>query len=299
LSFRLRLPATSANLGASFDTAAVALGFHLEIEADESDRFTITASGRDADICASTEKNLILETYRSTLAYAGVAAPPVAITMHNQIPLGMGCGSSAASRLAAVAMAVYFGKLDWPPERILAATCVLEGHPDNAASCWLGGLVLSSCEGDRVHTIRTDAPADWRAMLVMPREPLPTRLAREVLPSTYSRTDTVANVQAAALLGLAFAQARGDLLRVAMADRLHQPYRARMCPLLPPLLPLAGRDGILGVALSGAGPSVLLVLENQDAFPAAANAVEAAVGSAGEIFLTEFELHGASDSYQI
>ena len=96
-------------------------------------------------------------------------------------------------------------------------------------------------------------------MIVLPSDPLATTKARAVLPETYSRVDAVANIQAAALLGLAFAQGRGDLLRPAMQDRIHQPYRSEACPLLPKLLPLAGEPGILGVALSGAGPGVLVV----------------------------------------
>ncbi len=105
-----------------------------------------------------------------------------------------------------------------------------------------------------MHVARVEPPAEWRAIVVLPAEPLATSKARAVLPASYAREDVVANIQSAALLGLAFAQARGDLLRIAMRDRIHQPYRAAICPLLPPLLPLAGEHGILGVALSGAGP---------------------------------------------
>jgi homoserine kinase len=90
-----------------------------------------------------------------------------------------------------------------------------------------------------------------------------------VLPATYSRADVVANIQSVALLGLAFAQARTDLLRTAMNDRIHQPYRAPICPLLPLLLPLVGEQGIVGVALSGAGPAVLVVVANEESLPEA------------------------------
>src|SRR6185437_2090668 len=101
--------------------------------------------------------------------------------------------------------------------------------------------------------------------------------ARAVLPAAYPREDVVANIQAAALLGLAFAQERGDLLRVAMSDRIHQPYRAPFCPLLEPLLPLAGRNGILGIALSGAGPAVLVVVDGETSVVPASEAIRRAV----------------------
>jgi homoserine kinase len=274
---KLRLPATSANLGPGFDAAAIAFDFYLEIEAEAAAEFSIAASGHDQERCSALEDNLILEIYKNLLQSNGRPIVPLAIRMKNDIPLGMGCGSSAAGRLAAIAMAVHFGRLDWSSERILEEACVLEGHPDNAAACWLGGFVTAACEGRTVHVARVVPPAEWRAIVVLPSEPLATSKARALLPDSYSRQDVVANIQSSALLGLAFAQGRGDLLRLAMKDRIHQPYRASVCTLLPPLLPLAGSHGILGVALSGAGPSVLAVVESEAAVATAASAMRKAL----------------------
>ncbi len=273
----LRLPATSANLGSGFDTAAVALDFYLEIEAEAAQEFSIAATGRDAVRCARLENNLILEIYKGLLAANNRPLVPLAIKMANGIPLGMGCGSSAAGRLAAIALANHFGGLGWSSEQILEEACVLEGHPDNAVACWWGGFVVAANEGRKLHATRVVPPAAWRAIVVMPAESLATSRARAVLPDSYTRNDTVANIQSAALLGLAFAQGRGDLLRIAMNDRIHQPYRAPICPLLPRLLPLAGSHGILGAALSGAGPAVLVIVESQDAVAQASQAIRAAV----------------------
>jgi homoserine kinase len=272
--FRLRLPATSANLGAAFDTAAVAIDLHLTVEAEVATEFSITATGRNADLCSNLERNLILDTYSELLAREGRSCPPLQVRMKNEIPLGMGCGSSAAGRLAAIALASHFGGLEWAGERILAEACVQEGHPDNAAACWLGGLVLATAEGGQIHAARVEPPSEWRAIVVLPAHPLATSKARSVLPDRYSRADAVANVQAASLLGLAFAQGRGDLLRPAMKDRIHQPYRGEICPLLPRLLPLAGENGILGVALSGAGPSVLFIVSSVEAISDAKSAID-------------------------
>jgi len=209
----------------------------------------------------------------------------------------MGCGSSAAGRLAAIVLANRFGGLGWTSERILAEACALEGHPDNAAACWLGGMVVAAGEGDEVHAARVEPPSEWRAMIVLPSDPLATSKARAVLPESYSRADAVANIQAAALLGLAFAQGRGDLLGPAMQDRIHQPYRAEICPLLPRLLPLTGKGGILGVALSGAGPSVLLVLSGGEVEEDARDAVQDALAGAiqAEILTVGFELSGGRE----
>jgi homoserine kinase len=275
--FRLRLPATSANLGPGFDAVAVALDFYLEIEAEPAAEFSIAATGRDWKRCARLEDNLILEIYKGLLVSHGKPIVPLAIRMENGIPLGMGCGSSAAGRLAAVALAVHFGQLGWSSERILEEACVLEGHPDNAAACWLGGFVTAAFEGRAVHVARVEPPVEWRAIVVLPAEPLATSKARALLPDSYSRGDAVANIQSVAMLGLAFAQGRGDLLRIAMRDRIHQPYRAPVCVLLPRLLPLAGKSGILGAALSGAGPAMLVVVGEENVAEASAailNAVE-------------------------
>jgi homoserine kinase len=299
-SLRLRLPATSANLGSGFDTAAVAFDFYLEIEATPAEKFSIAATGRNREHCCRLENNLILEIYKNLLKSNGRPVIPLAIQMVNDIPLGMGCGSSASGRLAAIALAVHFGRLDWNSERILEEATVLEGHPDNAAACWLGGFVAAACEGRRVHVARVAPPAEWRVIVVLPAEPLATSQARAMLPANYSRADVVANIQSVSLLGLAFAQAKGELLRIAMQDRIHQPYRASVCALLPGLLPLAGEHGILGASLSGAGPSVLVIVGSEESVPGAAAAIRAAVAGQcePELKVCRFESVGASQSFE-
>ena len=112
-----------------------------------------------------------------------------------------------------------------------------------------------------VYAAKLAPPPSWKALLVLPHLPLATTSARAVLPERYSREDVVANLQRATMLATAFAQGKGELLQIAMEDRIHQPYREEICPLLPILPPLAGEGGILGVALSGAGPAVLLLVE--------------------------------------
>jgi homoserine kinase len=147
----------------------------------------------------------------------------------------------------------------------VAEAACREGHPDNVAACVLGYLTVSTVvvdpAGDSVIAATCGQATPWKLLLALPSVSLATEKARALLPAQYSRVDVVANLQRTALLVSAFAQGRGDLLRVAMQDRLHQPYRMEACPLLPRLLPLAGDLGILGVALSGAGPAVLLVIE--------------------------------------
>ena len=293
---QLRLPATSANLGPGFDAVAVALDFALEIQAEAAAEFSISATGRDAENCARLEDNLILETYKELMRAHERPIVPLAMRITNGIPLGMGCGSSAAARLAAIALAVHFGRLGWDTDRILEKAYALEGHPDNVAACWLGGFVSAVCEGRKVHVARVEPPGEWRAIVALPAEPLATSKARAMLPSCYELPDVVTNLQSVSVLGLAFAQARADLLRLAMNDRIHQPYRAPICPLLPLLQPLVGEKGILGVALSGAGPAVLCIIDGEMSFQQASAAIAQAAENrvATELIRCRFSHEGAS-----
>jgi len=295
-NMRLRLPATSANLGPGFDAVAVALDFYLHVDAERAGKFSISATGRDAERCARLEDNLVLDLYSELMTKNGRPVVPLAIQMQNEIPLGMGCGSSAAGRLAAIALANHFGGLQWDDHRILAEASSLEGHPDNVAACWLGGFVAAAQDADRVHVARVVPPEEWRAIVVLPNEPLATSKARAVLPGSYGRDDVVANLQTASMLGIAFAQGRSDLLHAAMSDRIHQPYRTAICPQLPRLLPLAGSHGVIGVALSGAGPAVLVVVHGEQALNCAETAVHEALAgmSAPELLVCRFESEGAN-----
>jgi homoserine kinase len=259
---RLRLPATSANLGPGFDALGLAMALYLDIDAEVSTGFAIEATGRDAALCGRLDDNLILETYTSILIVAGREVVPLRLELHNEIPLGMGCGSSAAALLAGVVLANHFGGLGWSSQQILEEACRREGHPDNVAACWLGGMTASAMDGSAVITATCGQNINWRLMLALPNASLSTTKARALLPDTYTRADAIANVQNTALLVSAFALDRPDLLRTAMSDHLHQPYREQACPLLPLLLPLVAEPGIYGVALSGAGPSVLLITNN-------------------------------------
>lgn len=261
-SFRLSLPGTSANLGPAFDAAALAMDFYIKIEARHADDFSILARGRDSDICGGVKNHLILNTYREVLSGAGRAITPLSLRIDNDIPIGKGCGSSAAARLAGIALAAHFGRLKWTDAQIVGEASRREHHPDNASACWMGGLTVARMSGEAEAQVAVFRPkGKWPLLLAIPDQPLSTEEARRVLPARYSRADAVTNVQNSMLLLAAFTQGRPDLLRAALDDRIHQPYRAALCPLLPCLQELKQTGEILGAALSGAGPSVLVFLE--------------------------------------
>ena len=259
---RLALPATSANLGPAFDAAALAMDFYIKIDARAAQEFSITATGRDQEICGKLDDNLILNTYREVLETAGRPRIPLFLKVANDIPIGKGCGSSAAARLAGIALAEHFGRLRWTDAQIVGEASRREHHPDNASACWMGGLTVARMSSESEAQVVCVRPkGKWPLLLAVPEQALSTEEARRVLPAHYSRADAVTNIQNSMLLLAAFIQGRPDVLSAALEDRIHQPYRAALCPLLPGLQELKGKDGILGAALSGAGPSVLIFLD--------------------------------------
>jgi homoserine kinase len=295
--FRLSLPATSANLGPAFDAAALAMNIFIHIDARPADEFSIAATGRDPEICGKLDNHLILATYREVLRAEGRKIIPLSLRIANDIPIGKGCGSSAAARLAGIALAVRFGRLRWSDSQIVGEASRREHHPDNASACWMGGLTVARMSGDADAQVAQIRPkGKWPLLLAIPEQPLATEEARRVLPAHYTRADAVTNIQNSMLLLAAFSQARYDLLSSVLEDRIHQPYRAALCPLLPCLNGLTGKPGILGAALSGAGPSVLVFLDPRAPLQKAYKLVAAHIahsGLAAEILPASITLRGA------
>ena len=304
-AFTLHLPATSANLGPAFDTAAMALDFGLRVEARPAKRFILTAAGRDSAICSRVKDHLILDVYRRTVTAAGKAPVPLELNFENGIPIGRGCGSSAAARLAGLALASHFGRLQWSADKIFEESVKLEGHADNVAACWWGGLVMvhAPVNGEpagEATWVRVPVPSPRAMILAVPSASLATEKARAALPDEYRREDVVRNLQNALLLIQAFEQGGDDLLIRALDDRLHQPYRAALCPALPILKKVSGRQGILGVVLSGAGPSVLAFLRSDAVRPAARATLGMALKRAqidADLLDVRYEPHGPGQDW--
>jgi homoserine kinase len=262
---QVRVPASSANLGPGFDSLGLALGIYLTCRVQRAARLSIRVSGRDAARISTGEDNLI---WRTALAVAADVAtdvddilPPIALEIDNDIPLGKGLGSSAAALTAGVVIADHLLGLHWKPHRILDEAARLEGHPDNVAACVLGSIVASATDiGGVVRAVRVELPSSYGVAVVVPDFVLPTSESRHVLPSNYSKSDAVFNVQRSALLIAALATGATNAFPAALEDRLHQPYRYALVPGLEEMVKLRA-PGLLGCALSGAGPSILVFYE--------------------------------------
>jgi homoserine kinase len=239
---RVRVPASSANLGPGFDCFAAALGLFLELEVSDSDRFELVS-------------DLHVRRDRSNLTVAAFERlHPAAnhrFEVRSQIPLSGGLGSSAAAVLAGLLAAE---RLAGGGSDVLAIATEIEGHPDNVAAALLGGVVV--CSDGEPH--RLEPPDGLEALLVVPRSSVRTQQARAALPPTVPLADAVYNTAHGALLMLGLATGDPELVARGLRDRLHQPYRAHLYPRSAELLTSAVAMGALGATISGAGPTVLV-----------------------------------------
>jgi homoserine kinase len=257
----LRVPASSANLGPGFDALGLALDIHLEIRFRASAALDIRVQGRDAAVISRGEDNLIWQTALRVAADTGRTMPPIEMEISNDIPLGKGLGSSAAALTAGVVIASAALDLEWDAERVLHEAAHIEGHPDNVAACVLGSIVASAIDSDGIaRAVRMEIHPHYGVAVVVPDFVLPTAESRRVLPESYSREDTIFNVQRSALLIAALTRGATDAFPAALEDRLHQPYRYGLVPGLEEIAGLRA-PGLLGCALSGAGPSILVFHE--------------------------------------
>ena len=257
----LRVPASSANLGPGFDALGLALGIYLECRFRTSGQLSIQVEGRDAADISTGEDNLIWQTALAVARDMRMTMPPIELQIRNEIPIGKGLGSSAAALTAGVVIADHVLDLRWKPLRILDEAARLEGHPDNVAACVLGSVVASAIDsGGVARTVRLNMPAGFGVGVVVPDFTLPTSQARALLPDCYPRAEAIFNVQRAALLVAALATGTATAFPAALEDKFHQPYRAALVPGLDDILKLRA-PGLLGCALSGAGPSILVFYE--------------------------------------
>lgn len=255
---RVRVPATTANLGPGFDCLGMALAIYNTITLRvTTGGLNVRIEGEGAENLRWGEENRVLRAVRAAFQDAEQRLPGLSIELDNHIPLGRGLGSSAAATVGGLVAGNALCGDAIPTERLLRLATQLEGHPDNVAPALLGGLVIAVQEDERLVYERMDPPSDLSAALFVPDFSMPTAEARRVLPSQISRADAVYNIGRTALLVAAFARGHYDLLDISTRDRLHQPYREAIFPAMPALFAAAREAGALGVFLSGAGSTVI------------------------------------------
>ena len=258
----VRVPATSANVGCLFDCGALALGLYLDVYVTPrtDDEITVNYRGATPERIATDATNLIARTIVEVLRAWGVQRG-FDLAIDNQIPVGVGLGSSAAAIVAALSVAHWLADHTLFDEELVSLGAYLEGHPDNVAAAWEGGFALAMQVGDRVKAHSCPVPDSVQFAVVVPDYALPTEQARAVLPPQYSRPDAIHNLQRAAAVAAQFFSGRADFHPALFDDRWHQSYRASLMPGLAEALRFSHPE-VLGVCLSGAGPSVLALVRS-------------------------------------
>ena len=277
---RVRVPATSANLGPGFDALGLALALHNEVVAEAAAEVTVSIEGEGRGRLDEGAKNLVARAVALAHEVAGRPFHGARLRCINRIPLSRGLGSSAAAWVGGLLAANALMGEPLDREAVLTAAARAEGHPDNVAAALLGGLTVSCADGGRVTAVSLPAPSEVEWVVLLPETESSTRDARAVLPDTVSRSDAVFNVQRVSLMLAALATGRTDLLDQAMQDRLHQPYRQRLFPWMEAIAAAGRRAGGLGCVLSGAGPSMLAAVR-QGGGRAVAEAMERALRDVG------------------
>ena len=255
------VPATSANLGPGFDCMGIALDLWNEIHASPAKATTFTIEGYGEDFLPRDENNLIIGSMRLVFNKFNQPLPPLAIHMVNRIPIAAGLGSSAAALVGGLLVANHL--LDEPlnSAQILRIAVEDEGHPDNVAPAFLGGAVLAYLHPEGVTHVNLPIRDNFNFVTVTPEFPLLTETARSVLPNNVERTDAVFNIAHASFLTAALTTGNIPLLRKSLADRLHQDARKSLIPGFDDVVKAASKAGAIGTVLSGAGPTLLSVVE--------------------------------------
>ncbi len=293
------IPATSANLGPGFDCLGLALALYnrltfTAVPPSSSPSLTITVGGVDAHKVATNETNLVYQCANLIFEKAGQRPPALHVHQENNIPVGSGLGSSSTAVFGGMLAANELVGRPFTPAQILQFAADKEGHPDNVAPAWCGGLVLGIAHENGLHVERFDIP-DLKVVVVLPDFHLLTSEARAALPAQVSRHDAIFNAARTPLVIRALQTADYDLLALAMQDTLHQPYRIPLIPGMAAAFAAAKKAGAKGVALSGAGPSLIAFApEGHERIGAAVTAVFATVGLSSRTWILDVNTTGST-----
>jgi homoserine kinase len=259
--FVIKVPASSANLGPGFDSIGIALNLYLSLEVEKSEKWECFSTSEELKDLPSDEQHFICQIALQTAAKYGKELHPCKIKVESEIPLARGLGSSASAIIAGIELADYIGELGLTKKEKLLLSTEIEGHPDNVGASLYGGLVIGSYQQGEVDIVSV-SDITFEMVAVIPKESLLTKDSRGVLPIEFSYQDSIlassiSNVLVAALLSQNWELA-GEMME---RDIFHQPYRKPLIPFYDEVATFAKTEGAFGVALSGAGPTVLCFCE--------------------------------------
>ncbi len=264
---RLKVPATTANLGSGFDTLGMALTLYNIFTVKEilpEGEYTCDIYGEGADELKDARKNMLVTSYIKACNEWNVPIHGFSFESCNAVPLNRGLGSSSTAVVAGVAIANVLSGLNLPEAELLRVMTKIEGHPDNVVPCYIGGMTVSCWDGESLRYVRLPAlPDDLNVIAAVPDFEVHTEDARRILPESVPFRDAVFNVSHASILCAAWAMGRWDLLRVGMEDRLHQPHRAKLFPGSTGekfFSEIANHPDCVATAISGSGPTMIAIV---------------------------------------
>ncbi len=280
----IKIPATSANLGAGFDALGLAVSLYNYVEMEESD--TVEIISADGTQIPTDESNMVYIAARDLFEVCGKKLRGLKIRQTNNIPMTRGLGSSSACIVAGLVGANKL--LDSPlgNDDIVDLSAQIEGHPDNTAPALLGGIVTAVFDGRKVHWVKQEVFTKLKLAAVIPDFELSTTKARACLPKQIDFRDAVYNLSRAALFSASLLTGKFENLKTGVDDRLHQPYRMELIPGGKEVFEIAYAHGAYAAYVSGAGPTVMAIADEENEF--FAGKVQFSLDNAG---LTGWKVH--------
>lgn len=275
MSVRVRVPASSANLGPGYDAFGLALSLYNEVEVEAAGKWLLEIIGEGAGTLRTDDGNEVARAMRRVFAEVGYAGAAF-VRCSNAIPVGRGLGSSAAAIVGGLVAANELVGAGLSRERLFQLAAELEGHPDNVAAALLGGFTLCSVEDGRAAVAQVDPAAGLAVIAAISDTELPTAESRRALPAVVTHEDAAFTAGRAGLLAAGIALGRADLLAAGSHDRLHEPYREVLIPDIAEVRAALLAAGVDGAVLSGAGPTVIGFVAGDDDAGALARALDIA-----------------------
>lgn len=260
---RIRIPATSANLGAGFDCLGLAVNLYNTVDMAESDRLEIAST--DGTWVPTTRQNMIYSSAERLYEICGRKLEGLRILQQNPIPMTRGLGSSSACIVGGLVGANVLLGSPCSKADLVNIASDLEGHPDNTTPALLGGIVTAVLEGEQVYWVKQEVATSLRLVAIIPDFKLSTEEARKALPQTVSHMDARYNLSRAALFSASLLQGKYENLRIAVGDRLHQPYRMKLIAHADEVFRKAYELNAYAVYISGAGPTMMAIVDGADA----------------------------------
>lgn len=259
---KVRIPATSANLGAGFDSLGLALDLYNEVEMEIAG--TVDIESLDGVEVPRDESNLIYQSAKYVFDLCGKPLPGMRIRQRNNIPMARGLGSSSACIVGGLLGANHLLGNPLAVDELVNIAATMEGHPDNSTPALLGGLVTAVLENGKVYYVKQEISGQLQFAAFVPDFELKTSFARAALPKEIPHKDGVYNLSRAALMSVSLFSGKYENLRVAAADRLHQPYRLPLIGGAHEVFDMAYRLGAYAVYISGAGSTLLAIVDGKN-----------------------------------